>query len=137
MSAMVCSIFGMWQLDALVAGAAGSVMRVRLDGGRVRAIGRVRAVAFQAHNVCGLHQIRIVLRAVDIVAAETAHAVGIHLAGHEIVALHPVLVRRAVGEMSERLLPELVLFQLPVILEILAHLKARPASRNTCPRSDS
>ena len=55
MSAMVCSIFGMWQFDALVAGAAGAVMGVRLDGGRVRTVGRIGPVALQAQHVRGLH----------------------------------------------------------------------------------
>jgi hypothetical protein len=58
-----------------------------------------------------------------IVAAKAAHAVGVHLARNEIVALHPVLVGRAVREMGKRLLPRLVLFQLPEVLEIFPHFK--------------
>src|SRR5580704_14140420 len=57
-------------------------------------------------------------------ATETAHTVRVHCALDKIIALHPILMRGAVGEMSEGLLPRLVLFQLPEILEIHSDLEA-------------
>src|SRR5271154_2197216 len=57
-------------------------------------------------------------------ATETAHTVRVHCALDKIIALHPILMRGAVGEMSEGLLTRLVLLQLPEILEIHADLEA-------------
>ena len=66
-------------------------------------------------SLAGLDQVGVVLGAVHIVAGETGDAARVHHALHEIVALHAILVRGAVGEMSEGRLAELVLFQLPEI----------------------
>ncbi len=122
---------------AFVAGTSGRVVRMRFDRRRVRAVRRIRAMAFQAHYVRRLQQVRIVFGAMHIVATEAAHAVRVHLAGNEVVALHPVLVRRSVREMRERLLAELVLFQLPEILQILARLEADRPVVILARRSDS
>ena len=99
-------------------------MRMRLDAGRPRAIGRIRAVAFKTQNACGLHQVGVVFRPVYVVATETGHAVGVHQAGDEIVALHPVLVRGAVGEMGERCRAEFGFLELPEIFQGESGLKA-------------
>ena len=69
--------------------------------------------------------------------AEAGDAAPVHHALHEVVALHPVLVRRAVGEVRERRLAQLVVFELPEILELARPGESRPASRSTGPRSDS
>src|SRR5579863_7233138 len=53
-----------------------------------------------------------------IVATVTTDAASIHDALDVIISLHAVLMRRTVGEMSERLLAEFVVFQFPEILEI-------------------
>ena len=114
-SAMVCSIFGMWQATHSLPRAARLVMRVLLDGRGMRAVRRVRPVAVEAHDAGRLAAVRIVGGAVDVVAGEAGDAARVHQALHEIVALHAVLVRGAVGEMGEGGLAELVLFQLPEI----------------------
>ena len=43
-------------------------------------------------------EIGIVLRAMDVVASEARHAVGVHQAGNEIVPLHSVSTPGAVGK---------------------------------------
>ena len=48
----------------------------------------------------------------------------IHYALDEVITLHAVLVRRAVGKVGERGFAQLVLFQLPVILQMLAHVES-------------
>ncbi len=53
-----------------------------------------------------------------VVATEAAHTMRVHRALDKIVALHPILMRRAIREVSERLLTGLMLFQFPEILEI-------------------
>lgn len=63
----------------------------------------------------------------DVMATEAGDAMGVHRALHEVVALHPVLMSCAVGEMSERELADGVVFQSPVIAEILSnHESHRP-----------
>ena len=59
-----------------------------------------------------------------VVATEAAHAVCIHDTLHKIIALHSILVRGAISEVGEALLTELVLFQLPEILEIHSHVES-------------
>src|SRR3954454_8367090 len=56
-------------------------------------------------------------------AAEAGYAVGVHCALHEIVALHAILMSCSIGEMSEGSFTQLVIFQLPVILEVFAHIE--------------
>jgi len=65
-------LLDLWHVaaDTLVSGAACSMMGMRLDGGRVRTVGRVRPMTFEAQNVGGLQEVRIVLRAMNIVAAK-------------------------------------------------------------------
>ena len=135
--AMVCAICGMWQPTHSLPGAVGAMMRVRLDARRVRAVRRARAVAGQAQLLGRLQQIGVVRRAVRVVAAEAGHAARVHQALDEVVALHPVLVRRAVGEVRERRLAELVLLELPEVLQVEPDAETRPASRSTARRSDS
>ena len=93
-SAIVCSIFGMWQATHSPAGTAGRVMRVLRDRRRMRTVRRRRRVARQAEIANRLDQIRVVRRAVHVVAAEAGHAAAVYEALHEVVALHPVLVCR-------------------------------------------
>ena len=71
----------------------------------------------------------------DVVAAEAGDAARVHQALHEVVALHAVLVRGAVGKVRERRLAELVLFELPEVLQLARPGESRPASRSTGPRS--
>src|SRR4051794_769370 len=87
--------------DALIAAGARLMVRVRLHTGGARTVERTRAVAGQAQDGSGLNQIRIVRRAVHVVATEAGDPVGVHSALHEIVALHAVLMSCAVGKVSE------------------------------------
>ncbi len=98
--------FDFWHVaaDTLIARAARPVVSVRLNRGRVRAVRRVGAVTFEAHHISWFQEVRIVFRSVRVVAAIAADAVCVHGALNKIVALHPVFVRRAIGEMRERLL---------------------------------
>ena len=84
---------------------------------RVRPVRRIRAVTRQAQIVRRLDQIRVVRSAVNVVTTEARHSPRVHQALDEVVALHPVLVRGAICKVREGRLPELVLFQLPEILE--------------------
>jgi len=72
-----------------------------LPGSRYVARLVVRAMARRTYLRGWFTQHRVILRAMRIVATEAGDAAGIHQALHEIVALHAVLVRRAVGEMGE------------------------------------
>ena len=47
----------------------------------------------------------------------------VHHAIHEVIALHSILVRRAIGEMGESRLARFVLFQAPVIAELQADVE--------------
>ena len=60
----------------------------------------------------------------DIVAVKACDATAVHHALHEVIALHAVLVRRAICKMSERSLAEIVLFKLPIILEVESDMEA-------------
>ena len=110
--------------NAIAARAAGSVMRVLLDAGGVRPVLGVGAMAGQADRVSRLAQHRLVFRAVRIVATETGDAARVHEALNEIVALHAVLVRGAVGKMREARFAELVLFKLPKIRKVQSNMEA-------------
>src|SRR5215470_5955420 len=57
-------------------------------------------------------------------AAEAGNAALVHLALHEVVALHPVLVRRAVREVREGCFAEGMLLELPELAEPSALMKA-------------
>ncbi len=68
---------------------------------------------------------------------EAGDAVAVHHALHEVVALHPVLVRGAVGEVRERRLAELVILEPPERRGGRARRGSRPASRSAAARSGS
>ena len=89
-------------------------------------------MALQAQHLGRHQEVRIVARAVDVVAHVATHTVRVHLALYKIVSLHAVLVRGAVGEMSEALFAQGVIFQLPVIAEIHTYLESNRPDRNTC-----
>ena len=110
--------------DARAARAAGCVVRVLLDAGGMRPVLGIGAVASQAKRVAGLAHHRLVVGAVRVVATEAGDAARIHQALDEIIALHAVFVRGAVGKMREAGFAELVLLELPKIREIQADVKA-------------
>ena len=99
----------------VVAGTAGAMMGMRLDARGVRTVGRRGAVAGQANLGRRFDQVSVILSAVDIVATKAAHTAPIHHALDEVVALHSIFVTRSVGEMRERRLAKLVIFQFPKI----------------------
>ena len=55
---------------ALVAAAAGLVVRVLFNGGRARSVGRFGPVALQTHFVSGPPQVRVVGGSMNVVATE-------------------------------------------------------------------
>src|SRR5262245_65383409 len=75
-------------------------------------------MAREAQLLRRFDQVGVVAGAVDVVAAEAGDAARVHQALREIIALHPVLVRRAVREMRERRVTEFVFLELPEVLEI-------------------
>ena len=64
--------------DTLASRAAFPVVRVLFEGGGARAIGRQRAVAVQAYLIDWLSELRVVRRAVRVVAIEAGDAATIH-----------------------------------------------------------
>ena len=78
----------------------------------------------QAYLIATGVEVRDVLVAVDLVAVEAADPAVIHVALHEIVALHTVLVRGEVGELVEVCRAGLQLFELPVVVEAFADFEA-------------
>lgn len=111
-------------LYALPTWAAGLVVRVLFDRARVRSVRRAWAMAFEAHYVCRFNQQSLVLSPMDVAAAGALHAPRIHDTLDEIIALHPVLVRGAVRKMCERHFTKFVLFKLPEVLQLSAHLES-------------
>ena len=72
----------------------------------------------------------------NVVAARTRHAVTGHHALHEVVALHPILVRGAVGKVGERRLAELVILEPPEVSEVEPDAKPdRPVVRAAIDRT--
>ena len=116
--------------NALIAGASSLVVGMGLDACSMRSDLRVRAMAIEAQRVAGLADHGDILGPVRVMAGKAGDAAGIHQALREIVALHPVLVCGAVRKMGEGEVAELVFFQLPVVFEMFAHIKAhRPVSK--------
>ena len=72
-------------------------------------------MAIKAELVGGLTKLRVIVCPMNIVAGGTGHSMLVHHTLHEIVALDPVLVSRAVGVMDEVSLPESDVFELPTI----------------------
>lgn len=110
--------------NTFVARTGRTVVRVLFDAGGMRPVLRVGAVAGQAKGVALLaHNSRIV-GAMRIVTIEAGDAARIHQALDEIITLHPVLVRRSVGEVGEGRFAELVFVQLPEVPQVQADMKA-------------
>ena len=103
---------------AFAAGRTGTMMGVLLKRCRARSIGHSGAVTRKADLVWRKPQFGIIRGAVHVVTTGAGDAAPIHDALYEIVALHAILVRCTVRKMSEARLAELVLFELPIILEV-------------------
>ena len=93
-------------------------MRVLFDCPGARAIQRKRSMAIEANFVRRLSQLRVVFRAVRVVAAEARYAATVHHALDEIISLHAILVSSAVCIMSEGRVAERMFFQLPKVAEV-------------------
>src|ERR1700719_483104 len=85
---------------------------------------RIRAMAVETERIAGLAHHGDVFAAMRVVARGARDAAGVHQALDEIVALHPVLVGGAVGKVGEGGFAQFMFFQLPIIGEILADVKA-------------
>ena len=101
--------------DATAAGGAFFVLGVLFDRGGAGAVQRKWAVAIEAQLVGGFAELRVVIGTVCVMAAEAGDAAAVHQALDEVIALHAVLVCRAIRVVREACLPERELFQLPEI----------------------
>ena len=110
--------------NALGSGAPSLVVRMLLQSGSARTIRPPGRVAIQANLIRRLAQLRIVLRAVHIVARSARNAVPVHHALRKVVALHPILVRSAVGKEIEGGFTQLAVFQFPEVLQPQANVVA-------------
>ena len=63
---------------------------------------RQRTVTVQTDLVGGLAKLCVLIGSMYVVAIEAGHTPAVHDALHEVVALHPVLVRGVIGEMCEK-----------------------------------
>jgi hypothetical protein len=112
------SRLNLWHVagDALTSCAAVFVVSVLFERGSAGSIGRQSTVAVQTYLVGGFSQLRVIVRAVRVVATEACHAAPIHNALDEVVALHPIFVPGAFREMREACHAQCVVFQFPEIL---------------------
>lgn len=111
--------------DALASRAARLMVRVLLQSGRARSIGRHRTVTLETKLIGGLAELRVIPRSMRVVAIEAGDSTPVHYALNEIIALHAILVRGAVGKVEEiggR--SERVFLQFPEILQPQADLVA-------------
>src|SRR6185312_12923876 len=81
-------------------------------------------VTNQAQRIAGKRQVRGVLVAVYLMTIEAAHSAVVHHALREIVTLHAVLMRGAVGVVEETWRPQANVFQIPMICEPLTGKKS-------------
>ena len=102
--------------DAFVASAATLMMGMRLDRGGMWPSLCVGTMTVETQRIAGFAHHGNIVAAMRIVAAKTRDAASIHQALHEIVALHPVLVRGSVRKVRKGKIAELMFFELPVVL---------------------
>ena len=102
----------------------GTFLMVSMFGKRrcTGTIPRIGAVAIQAKFIRGFAQLRVIVRAVYVVAVKAGDAAPVHDALRKIISLHAVLVRRAVWKMREAQLAERVILELPVVPQIQARV---------------
>lgn len=101
--------------------ASRPVMRMLFQGGGVRTIWRVRAMAIEANLIGGLSQLRIVAGTMRIVTRGTADFMPVHDALRKIVALHSILARSAVGKIVKVGLTQCAVLQLPIVSQWLSN----------------
>lgn len=92
------------------------VMRVFFERSRVRPVRRGWPVAIQTYLVCRFDQLSVVIRSMYVMARRAGDLMAIHDALRKVIPLHPVLVRRAIGQIVEIGLPKGAIFELPIVL---------------------
>ena len=105
---------------ALASRAALFVMRVLFEGCCSRAVRRERPVAVEADGVGRLSELGVIACAVYVVTIGTGDTPTIHDALHEIVSLHAILVRCAIGKVCKGRFSECVFLEPPEIGEVPA-----------------
>ena len=110
--------FGHVAGDATAAGGTFFVVGVLFESGGARTIEGERVVAVEADLIAGFSELCVVVGAMHIVATEAGDAAAVHYALNEVISLHAVFVGGAVGEMREGGFAELVILELPIILQI-------------------
>ena len=105
--------------DTLAPRTAVLVVRVLFDCGCPWTVRRRRTVTVQAELIGWLSELGMISGPMHIVAVETGYSAPVHNAFDEIVALHAVLMRRAIGivqEVGRR--TERPFLQLPMVLQL-------------------
>jgi hypothetical protein len=74
-------------------------------------------MTIKADLVRRFSQLRVIARAMHIMAGRTRDSVPVHDALHKVVALHAILVRGAVWEVVKACLPERAVLELPEVLQ--------------------
>lgn len=99
--------FNGWHVarDTLTSRASGFVVRVFLESGCARAVCRRRAMTIQTDLIRWLSQLSVILRSMNVVATRAGNSVPVHHALSKVVALHAILVRRAIGKIVKTSLP--------------------------------
>jgi len=72
-----------------------------LNSFRTRPVWRSRAVTVKAQDTRRFAEQRVIGGAMRVVTGIARDPVGIHQASHEIIALHPVFVSRAIRKVGE------------------------------------
>ena len=103
---------------AFVALAILLMMSMLFDRRSKRAVRRFGAMTIQAYFVRWFTQNGLVARSVGIVTTETSYSVSVHEAGDVVVALHAILVGRAVGVMSKCCFAWIALFKFPEVIQL-------------------
>ena len=75
-------------------------------------------MALQAYDVRRSHQIGGICGAEHIMTVKARDAACVHNTSHEVVHLHPILVRGTARELRVRRLTELVFVEVPEALQI-------------------
>jgi len=100
--------------DALAPRAVLRVMRVLTDSS-FEARWVLLCVAAETESVPLFNQVGLILIVVDIVAIKTTKLAVVHVALHEVIALHSVLVRGQVGKLIEICRSRLQFFETPMV----------------------
>jgi hypothetical protein len=90
--------------------AAVLVVGMFFDGCSMRAIRGERPMTLQANLICRFSQLRVVSGSMHVVAGRTGDSMPVHDTLRKVVALHPVLMGRAVGEIIKAGLAERAVF---------------------------